>query len=399
MNLLLSILLIAIINFMYYTIYQKIDMIIINNFKSGLGGIFMLNNEITELLIIDYPIIQAPMAGGVTTSNLVAEVSNSGGLGMIGAGYLTPIQTREQIREIKQLTSKPFGINLFVPKEFTVAEYQVKSANQALRSIHEQLNSQTIDSCEITEFNTVFENFMEQIKVVIEEKVPICSFTFGIPSKEVIDELKKIGIILLGTATTVSEAVENEKAGMDIVVVQGSEAGGHRGNFITEDQDSLVGLMSLIPQVVDEVSIPVVSAGGIMDGRGLIASICLGAKGVQMGTAFLTCNESGAHKVHKESILNANEDQIVLTRSFSGKRARGIKNRFIVEMQNNEASFPDFPVQNSLTQTIRKASSSQNNQDFMSLWCGQSPRLAKKQTVESLIKNIITEAKKFSLNI
>lgn len=203
----------------------------------------------------------------------------------------------------------------------------------------------------------------------------------------------------MGTATTVIEAVENEKSGMDIVVVQGSEAGGHRGNFITEDQVSLVGLMSLIPQVVDEVSIPVVSAGGIMDGRGLIASICLGAKGVQMGTAFLTCIESGAHKVHRESILNASEDQIVLTRSFSGKRARGIKNQFIVEMQNNEASFPDFPVQNSLTQTIRKASSSQNNQDFMSLWCDQSPRLAKKQTVETLIKTIITEAKKIKLNI
>lgn len=150
----------------------------------------MFNNEITDLLKIDYPIIQAPMAGGVTTSNLVTEVSNSGGLGMIGAGYLTPIQTREKIREIKQLTPKPFGINLFVPKEFTVAEYELKSANQALHSIHEQLNLQATDSSEIPEFNTVFENFMEQIKIVIEEKVAICSFTFGIPSKEVMAELK-----------------------------------------------------------------------------------------------------------------------------------------------------------------------------------------------------------------
>ncbi|WP_235846538.1 NAD(P)H-dependent flavin oxidoreductase [Neobacillus drentensis] len=252
------------------------------------------------------------------------------------------------------------------------------------------------DGFEIPNFREVFEIFTEQIKVVMEENVPICSFTFGIPSKEVIAELKQANIIQMGTATTVREAVENELAGMDIVVVQGSEAGGHRGNFIDGNQESLVGLMSLIPQVVDNVSIPVISAGGIMDGRGLMASICLGAKGVQMGTAFLTCLESGAHKVHKEAILNANEDHTVLTRSFSGKWARGIKNKFILEMQKNEKLLPDFPVQNTLTQDIRKSSATQNNQEFMSLWSGQSPRLAKNQTVESLIKSIIGEAQKLN---
>ncbi|MGJ7913723.1 NAD(P)H-dependent flavin oxidoreductase [Neobacillus sp. LXY-1] len=356
----------------------------------------MLNNKITELLKVEYPIIQAPMAGGVTTSKFVVEVSNSGCLGMIGAGYMTPIQIREQIKEIKQSTSNPFGINLFVPNAFKVTENEVKSANHILNPLRHQLNLQPKDSFEIPNFNDVLETFIEQIKVVSEEKVPICSFTFGIPSKEVIAELKRSNIILMGTATTVREAVENEKAGMDIVVVQGSEAGGHRGSFIDGDQESLVGLMSLIPQVVDNVRIPVVATGGIMDGRGLMASICLGAKGVQMGTAFLTCIESGAHKVYKEAILSANEDQTVLTRSFSGKWARGIKNEFILEMQNYETLLPDFPVQNTLTQDIRKTSSAQNNQDFMSLWSGQSPRLAKSITVESLIKSLITEAKKIN---
>lgn len=128
-----------------------------------------------------------------------------------------------------------------------------------------------------------------------------------------------------------------------------------------------------------------------------MASICLGAKGIQMGTAFLTCVESGANQVHKEAILYANEDQTVITRSFSGKWARGIKNKFILEMQKHEALLPDFPAQNTLTQDIRKASSAQKNQDFMSLWSGQSPRLAKSQTVESLIKNIIVEAKKLNV--
>ena len=353
----------------------------------------MIKNKMTELLKIELPIIQAPMAGGVTTSKLVAEVSKSGGLGMIGAGYMTPDQIREQIRELKQLTSNPFGINLFVPNEFTYTKNEIKLASQLLQPICEQLNIHQNDRMEIPTSNSLFETFYEQIKIVIEEKIPVCSFTFGVPSIELIAELKHHNIILMGTATTVEEAVEIEKVGMDMVVVQGSESGGHRGNFMADDEKSLVGLMSLIPQVVDHVSIPVIAAGGIMDGRGLMAAICLGAKGVQMGTAFLTCIESGAHKVHKEAILHANEDQMVLTRAFSGKWARGINNKFISDLKNHEHSLPHFPVQNTLTQHIRKAASSQNNPDYMSLWSGQSPRLAKYQTVETLMKNIISEAK------
>jgi nitronate monooxygenase len=352
----------------------------------------MVNNVLSSFLNIKYPIIQAPMAGGITTSKLVAAVSNFGGLGMIGAGYMTPMQLREQIREIKQLTAKPFGINLFVPNEFDVTENEITLAQQKLNQIRDQLNLRPKENMEIPTVTDMFENFTEQIKVVIEEKVPICSFTFGIPSEEVIAELKDANIILMGTATTVREAVENENARMDIVVAQGSEAGGHRGSFVNRDQESLIGLMSLIPQVVDTVSIPVIAAGGIMDGRGVMASICLGAKGVQMGTAFLTCVESGAHQVYKEAILKAKEDETVLTRSFSGKWARGIKNTFISKM-DYEPSFPNYPVQNTLTQDIRKTSALQSNPDFMSLWSGQSPRLAKYQTVESLMKNIISEAK------
>ena len=351
-------------------------------------------NVLTKLLNIEYPIIQAPMAGGITTSRLVAAVSNSGGLGMIGAGYMNPNQIRELIREIKQLTSNPFGINLFVPNEFHVTENEVSSAQQKLNLIRELLHLDRKESMEIPTVSDVFKNFTEQIQVVMEEKVPICSFTFGVPSKQVIAELKQSNIILMGTATTVREAVENENAGMDLVVVQGCEAGGHRGSFANGDDESLIGLMSLIPQVVDSVRIPVIAAGGIMDGRGLRASICLGAKGVQMGTAFLTCVESGAHQVYKEAILHANENETVLTRSFSGKWARGIKNKFIVEMIDYEPSLPEYPVQNTLTQDIRKTSASQNNPEFMSLWSGQSPRLAKNQTVESLMKNLIAEAKK-----
>ena len=356
----------------------------------------MFHNELTRTLHIKYPIIQAPMAGGVTTSELVAEVSNCGGLGMIGAGYLTPLQMRKQIQEVKQLTSKPFGINLFVPNEFLVNQTTIQSSYQFLAPIRQQLNMPQAESFEIPCFNEIVQTFTEQIKIVIEEQIPICSFTFGIPSKEVIRELKLANIILMGTATTVKEAIENEKAGMDFIVVQGSEAGGHRGSFIDAKQEGLVGLMSLIPQVVDHVTIPVIAAGGIMDARGLMASICLGAKGVQMGTAFLTCIESGASTAHIQAILNACEDQVVLTRSFSGKWARGVKNKYIKQMEEYETHLPEFPIQNALTQDIRKAASTQGNSEYMSLWCGQTPALAKIQSVEALIKGIIEEVKKFN---
>ncbi|WP_152656783.1 nitronate monooxygenase family protein [Oceanobacillus sp. CFH 90083] len=359
----------------------------------------MIHNEMTKLLKIKYPIIQAPMAGGITTSKLVTATSNAGGLGMIGAGYMTPVQMQEQIKEIKKLTSKPFGINLFVPSPFQVSEDGIKAANQALNPIRQQLNLPHTDSFSISDHQEVVATFMEQIKVVIEEKVPICSFAFGIPPQDVIAELKQHNITLIGTATTVTEAVENEAAGMDLVVVQGSEAGGHRGGFINPEQEGAVGLMALLPQVVDHIRIPAIAAGGIMDGRGVAASICLGAQGVQMGTAFLTCVESGAHKVHKEAILNINEDQTVLTRAFSGKWARGIKNHFILEMEHHEVFLPDFPVQNTLTQDIRKAAAIQDNPDFMSLWSGQSPRLAKSQKVEALMENIVAEIKQINWNI
>lgn len=352
----------------------------------------MLQNNLTELLHITHPIIQAPMAGGITTTKLVTDVSNAGGLGMIGAGYMTSGQMQAQIQEVKQLTSRSFGVNLFVPGEFQATEDEVNKAQTILRPIREELNVQDSDPAQLPNKQERLDVFKEQVRVLIEEKVPVCSFTFGIPSKEVIASLKEAGIILIGTATTVREAIENEEAGMDIVVVQGSEAGGHRGSFTREEEGKLIGLMALIPQVADHVTIPVVAAGGIMDGRGLLASLCLGAKGVQMGTAFLTCEESGAKEIYKVAILNAGEDETVLTRSFSGKTARGINNRFINAMQEYEGDLPDFPVQNALTQSIRKAAGAQKKPDFMSLWSGQSPRLAKRNTAAGLIKKIVDEA-------
>ncbi|MGE8207078.1 NAD(P)H-dependent flavin oxidoreductase [Heyndrickxia sp. NPDC080065] len=348
----------------------------------------MLQNEWSKSLNIEYPIIQAPMAGGITTPQLVAAVSNAGGLGMIGAGYLNPDQTRQLIREVKALTRKPFGINLFIPEQCVANEEQIRKANERLQKYREDLN--------IRSETPILHNksgYEEQVNIILEEEVPVCSFTFGLPSEDVVTKLKSAGIYLMGTATTVTESILVEQLGMDVVVAQGSEAGGHRGTFLEKPEMSLIGLMSLVPQMVDQVNLPVIAAGGIMDERGLMAALCLGAKGVQMGTAFLTCKESGAHELYKKAIMNVPEDETVLTTVFSGKHARGINNQFIKEMSKYESELLGYPFQNTLTKEIRKAAGEQNKPNFMSLWSGQSPRLSKNLTAAELIQQIVDRCK------
>lgn len=345
-----------------------------------------MENSLTNMLSIQYPIIQAPMAGGITTSSLVSSVSNAGGLGMIGAGYLDASGLQSQIREVKSLTDHPFGVNVFILQKAETTEEEIKKAYDLLQPYREELQIQS----EVPTFSNT-KTFEEQINVIIEEKVPVVSFTFGLPSKEVISMLKEKEITVMGTATTVKEAMMVEELGMDAVVVQGSEAGGHRGHFLREAGESLIGLMSLIPQVTDHVTIPVIAAGGIMDGRGIVAASVLGAKGVQMGTAFVTCKESGAHPLYKEAILHASEDEAVLTKAFSGKEARSIQNQFINEMKQHESHLPPYPIQNTLTSGIRKSAKQVNKPEYMSLWSGQSPRLSKNITVEELFQKMISD--------
>lgn len=296
----------------------------------------MWQNYFTKLLNVKYPIIQAPMAGGPTSTALVAAVSNAGGLGMIGAGYMTPVQIREQIRDVKQMTNHAFGINFFVPVKYSLDEKKLTAAKNFLEPIMEELS--VVRPTVLPNYEQDLKVFYQQINVILEEKVPVCTFTFGIPSPEIITKLKENKITPIGTATTVQEAILNEQAGMEAVVVQGAEAGGHRGTFHGGAEQSLIGLMSFVPQAADCIRIPIIASGGIMDGRGVMAVKCLGASAVQMGTAFLVCEESGANQTHKNAIFNATEEQVVLTRSFSGKMARGIKNSFIEKMKEMRLS-------------------------------------------------------------
>ena len=198
-------------------------------------------------------------------------------------------------------------------------------------------------------------------------------------------------LILIGTATTVDEAVELENKGVDIVIAQGSESGGHRGTFKGKFEDSLVGTMALVPQVVDHISIPVIAAGGIMDARGIVASLVLGASGVQMGSAFLTCTESGANELHKRAVLESKENDTVTTKVFSGKMARGIRNKFIDKFSSHEDEVPPYPIQNTLTRELRQAAAKNSKPEYMSLWSGQGIRMSKNISVKELMEELISE--------
>lgn len=335
---------------------------------------------------VKYPIIQAGMAGGATSPQLVAAVSNYGGLGTIGGGYMSPDNLRKAIQKVKTLTNQPFAVNLFIPEQSFTAEEIAVHSKRGMELTHSFRNRFGLTTKTVEK---VQESFEQQFEVVLEEQVPVFSFTFGVPTDNQVAALKAAGIVTCGTATTVEEAIHIEQVGIDAVVAQGSEAGGHRGSFIQSEYLPLIGTMALVPQIVDHVTIPVIAAGGIMDERGVAASFALGATCVQLGTAFLTTIESAAHPLHKEQLLQHNEEDTDVTYAFSGKAARGIRNAFIeAHTCTRLEEIPPYPIQNAVTQDLRKASSEEGDWNTMSLWAGQGLRLAEQLSVEQLMQRL-----------
>ncbi|WP_206919649.1 NAD(P)H-dependent flavin oxidoreductase [Alicyclobacillus suci] len=350
------------------------------------------DTAVTRMLGIKYPIIQAPMAGGPTTPELVATVSNVGGLGFLGAGYMSADSIRAAIRRIRELTDKPFGVNLFIPdKNIQLDNGIVNSMRHHLKTLG-QFGEEIVDEIDsIPVGNTLGDDFDQQMEVILEERVPIFSFTFGCPTREEIEKLKERGIRVIGTATTVAEAMKLNRVSVDAIVAQGYEAGGHRGTFLGFDESSLIGTIALVPQIVDRVNVPVIASGGIMDGRGIVACLALGASAVQMGTAFLVSSESGAHPKYKKAVLNSRDTETVITTAFSGKPARGIRNAFITLMQEYEAPIPPYPIQNTLTRPMRNWAARQSNPEFMSLWAGQTSALSREASASEIVQRLIQE--------
>jgi nitronate monooxygenase len=301
---------------------------------------------LTDLLGIRHPLVQAPMSG-VSTPELAAAVSAAGALGSIGGGWLDPDALRAAIREIRARTDAPFNVNLFAWAAVERDPARVRAVLDALAPLDRELG---VERGELLLPFDPPERLEQQLEVVAEERVPVFSFTFGIPP---LDAVRSAGAVVLGTATTADEAEALERAGVDVVVAQGAEAGGHRGTFLHAAEDALIGTVALVPQVVERVSVPVLAAGGIMDGRGIAAALDLGAQGAQLGTAFVGCPESSAPVGHRARLGDAARTTVV-TDTVTGRAARGFRSH-LTDLLSSVEPLP-YPLQQlALAPILRRA--------------------------------------------
>jgi nitronate monooxygenase len=332
------------------------------------------------------PVIQAPMAGGPSSRELVAAASTAGALGSFGFAYTQPDDMKRQAEWVRGKTSRPFGVNLFVsPQPAPIAAEQQKQALEAVGRFYRELGLPAPEPAKAP----YAPDLEAQLKAVEDIRPAVFTVHLGGLKPEQVKAFRSKGIVVGGSANCVAEAKGLEAAGFDFVIAQGGEAGGHRGSYLRDPYQSLTGTLALTRLIVRAVGIPVVAAGGIMDGAGIAAVLALGAQAAQLGTAFIPCPESGASQVHKELLVKLAEDETMITEKFSGKPARGIVNRFIREMA--DAPQLAFPAQNSLTGKLRAASNKAGKADFVALWAGQAAPLARALPAAELIARLDEE--------
>ncbi|MGW0883809.1 nitronate monooxygenase [Streptomyces sp. NPDC002671] len=357
-----------------------------------------MSSALTDLF--PHPIVQAPMAGGVSVPQLAAAVSEAGGLGFLAAGYKTADGMYQEIKQLRALTSRPFGVNVFMPQpEYPGASTGSTGAADAAPSsgavevyAHQLAGEAAWYETELGDPDSGRDDgYDAKLAVLLDNPVPVVSFHFGIPSRDALDSLRRAGTLTLVTATTAEEALAVERAGADGVIAQGVEAGGHQGTHrdIQENDGSGLGLLSLIAQVRDAVSIPVVAAGGIMRGSQIAAALAAGASAAQLGTAFLATTESGASPLHKQALTNPLYARTELTRAFSGRPARGLVNRFMREHgRYAPAAYPEI---HHLTSPLRKAAAKAGDPQGMALWAGQGHRMARELPAGQLVELLAAE--------
>lgn len=347
-------------------------------------------NRLTAKLGIEYPIVQGPF-GGFASQRLTAAVSNCGGLGSIGALNLAPEAIKDVVAEIRALTAKPFGMNLWVSMEDEGAR---RSDERAFRR---SLGPLAAHFAELGAALPAYKpyspalRFEEQARAVLDAKVPVFSFIFGIPPREILQECRAKGIVMIGTATTPEEAVALRDAGVDAIAASGFEAAGHRGSFLRAAEDSLTGTMSLVPQIVDVVDVPVIAAGGIADARGVVAAMALGAQAVQMGTVFLSCEESGASRLHRELLLAKKAADTGLTKGFTGRLARGVRNRLMEDLNQEGTEILPYPLQRATVRNLTMAAEAAGRADLLPMWAGQSANLGNCTDVATFLKSLVEE--------
>ncbi|HSU15940.1 NAD(P)H-dependent flavin oxidoreductase [Longimicrobium sp.] len=343
-------------------------------------------NAFLQSLGIRHPIVLAPMGGGPSTPELVAAVSNAGGLGILGTAYMAPGQIADAIRRIRALTDRPFGVNLFAGAWAQPAGVDAAPMLAMLGEAHARLG---IDPPVLPEVPP--DPFPAQMEAVLEARPPVFTFTFGIPAPEVMARVREAGMRSWGTATTLAEARLLAEAGADAVIAQGAEAGAHRGTFAAPFEAAMVPTLELVAGIAREVRIPIVAAGGVMDGRDVAAALAAGASAAALGTAFLVTPESAASEAYRRALLDARDDTTVITRAFSGRPARGLRNEWIDRVAANEGAILPYPLQNALTRPMRTAAGQKGEPGFLSLWAGTGVPRARPMPAADLVRTLVAE--------
>ena len=343
-------------------------------------------NRITQLLDLDIPLVQGPFGGGLSSVTLAATVSAAGGLGSFGAHHLTADNILETAAAIRQRTDRPFALNLWIPPYDPATPADVQHGSDLLAPFYRELGlaPPTLPNADY------WPDYGEQVEAILEACPAVFSFVYGIPEPATLRACRQRGIRTLGTATTVAEARALEQAGVDAIIATGFEAGGHRVSFLEEAEHSLNGSFALIPQIRDAVSLPVIAAGGIADGRGMAAALMLGADAVQVGTAFLACEESNASGLHRDMLFSERAQHTGLTRAFSGRLARGIRNRFMEEMAGRQ-DIPGYPLQTWMTRPLKQIAQQQETPELLALWASQASPLLQHRQARTLIRTMITD--------
>lgn len=346
--------------------------------------------KLTKLLGIEAPIVQAPMILQAPLVPLAAAVSNAGGLGSLGCAEMSVTELKQSIAQMRAATSKPFNLNFFLHQDPQYDPDLDVNIRELIKPFYEENSLAPPSEASATGLKT-FDD--ERLAVLVEERPAMVSFHFGCPSAPVLDALHSVGVVTAATATTVHEATILQNAGVMIVVAQGWEAGGHRGSFVAGNEDTGIGTLALVPQVVDAVDVPVLAAGGVGDGRTIAATLALGASGVWMGTAFLSCVETPITPAHRSVLASASDEDTQLSRAFSGRPCRVRGTPYLRHMALTRSDFQDFPLMYNYSGPLKQLGIETGNLDLQFLLFGQAVALNREVTASQLIEDLTYETK------
>jgi nitronate monooxygenase len=341
--------------------------------------------ELTDLLGIEHPIVQAPMAGASTPA-LAAAVTNAGGLGSLGCAAYSLDQLKQATEAMRAATNGAYNLNFFAYQMPPAPADDAAAMRARLQPFYDELGIAA--QPKLDPIMPPFDGDM--LEVLLAARPKVVSFHFGLPPDDLLRPVKEAGILVIASATTVAEARALEAGGCDAIVAQGAEAGGHRGSFV--DTDGGIGTMALVPMVADAVSVPVIAAGGIADGRGIAAAFALGASGAQIGTAFLSCPEAGISPLYRQSVADARDDATRVTRAFSGRSARALNNRLVEALAGHDAELAPYPYQRRLTGALSAKAEAGGSGDFTSMWAGQAVGLNRAMPAAELTETLVREA-------